>query len=187
MATKDVGRHLYVPGRLAVGVTDLTIAFPHGGTDLGSVQSIELEVTREAETLRTMEFGTEVVEVVDLGQTYTIAAALRGWDEDALNIVFPSTTELAATSGRRFVSFPGASRAGALLSASSVVLAFSPDDPETYPGVLFHRAIPLTEESATLSLALRTEGTIGVVFRAIRSVGGRAASVGLLADLDEVL
>jgi hypothetical protein len=182
VASDDLGRILRNPGRLCVSPTSLSAAFPHGGTNLGLVRGVSLRPQQVEWVVTAEEWGEETVEVIDGGRSWVIAVALRGWDPDAVQAVLPSST--LGTSGTPLASHPGSARAGALRSAAAVKLLFSPDAPAQQPAALFHRAIPLVEASAELTLALAEEGTLGVVFRAIRRASdGLAFQFGALEDL----
>lgn len=183
MSAPDLTGLLYLPGELVISPTDLTIAFPHGGTRIGLLRDIVIRPGQANTVVRTEEFGAEVVEIIEGGREWILAAALRGYDDDAIRRVFP-TTAVGAETGRRVITDGGDARAGARGSARSVPLLFSPDDTGRRPAILFHRAIPMVSESAALTLDLDMEGMIGVVFRAIRhGTSARLVSVGHLRDI----
>lgn len=183
MAAIDLTGILRMPGELIVNVTDLTIAAPYGGTRLGLVQDLVVEIEQGAVEIRTEEFGVEVVEVVDGNRAWRLAAALRSYDRDAINAVFPSTLSGSETA-QRVITDGTDARAGRRGSARAVPLLFAPDDPQRRPAILLHRAIPFPAAAAELTLDLDQEAMIGVVFRAIRHVtNNRLVSLGLIADI----
>ena len=183
MAVEDLGRFLRVPGKLVANPTNFAGAFPYGGTQLGAVREVAVRPRRAHEALTAEEYGAEVVEVVDLGESWVLAASLRGFDDDAVSAVFAATA-LGASSGHKVVDYPGSFQAGVARSASAIGLLFAPDDPLRYPAVWFPAALPVVDASAELTLQLNEEGVVGVVFYATRRAADkRAAQVGLLEDL----
>lgn len=182
MAAEDLSRIRRVPGRLSIGPTSLVTAYPHGGTAVGVVNDIAIEVVETTVPITAEEYGTEVVDVLYTGTRWGIAALLRQVpDDDVIQRVFPSTV-VGAVTGARVVQHPGTTRAGTLLSANVFVLMFTPDDPRA-PHVIFHRVIPQLAERVVISLALNREVALAVSFTAIRAADGRAVSIGDIQDL----
>jgi hypothetical protein len=182
MATEDLGRLLRVPGKLVKDPSNLGTTFPYGGTQLGAVEDVVVRPRRSSLEITGEEFGPEVLDVLNLGEAWTLGCLLRGFDADALALAFLSTA--AGTSGQKVVNYPGSFRAGTLASASSCVLLFAPDDPLLHPAVLFRRALVRLDQSAALTKAIRDEGVLALIANAIRPADGdNAVSWGLLEDL----
>ena len=182
MAAPDVTRAMRVKGRLCIDPTDFSTAWPHGGTGLGMVRDVAVRNGRMTEQITAEEFGVEVIDVIDLGESWVLAATLREWDADALAKVFPAG-KAGATTTERVVEYPKSYRAGTLLSSSTVKLLFTPDDQTIHPAVLFYRALPLVEETAELSFQLGLDLVVPVMFVAIRDASANMVQVGLLEDL----
>jgi len=181
VGTTDVSQVLRVPGRLCINPTDLATAWPHGGTGLGVVGSIVLEPTSTYQRITAEEFGAEVVDVLDLGETWVLGALCRAWgDNTVLSTLFPSTA--TGASGDKVVNYPGSYRAGTLRSSASVKLCFTPRDNRN-PGLLLYKALPLVEEASRLRLGAFNELTIPVLFIGIRDSSARQISIGVLGDL----
>ena len=174
-----------VPGRLCVNPANLAAAFPHGGTALGIVKAVSVRPGVSYQEVTAEEYGGERIEVVATGEAWVLAAILRSWDHDALSRFFPS--EVVGGSGQPLVTHPSlvadTGRAGRLLSASSIVLCFSPDSPANHPGLVMHRAIPMLDAAIETNLSLARPQEIAVVFAAIRSAAGKSVSWGRLADI----
>jgi len=176
---------LRIPGRLCIGPTSVATAFPHGGTALGSVKTMALMYQRGEFPLRSRALGI-IKDVLYTGEQWRFACALRTWDDDALDAVFPFTTQ-GATSLRELVKQHHTShRAGQLGSAVAVALLFSADDPLNQPSCYMPRAIPMFERQIRLALDLSEEHVVPVVFLAIppaSGAGGNAIQYGLLEDI----
>lgn len=176
MASPDLNEVLNAPGRLVWNPTNLATAFPHGGSALGSTRQSLLQRTDVRSEIRDEAFGQEVSEVVWCGENWVMATILRQYDADAVATVFPNTST-GTVAKRKIVSGSTTStnRPGLLLSANAGKLLFSPLDPDRVPAVLFYKAIPLTDETLRINLALDKRLEYGAVFLAIRH-----SSLGLL-------
>jgi hypothetical protein len=173
----------WIPGRFSVNPSDLTIAYPHGGTALGEKRAATVEPNQDYEVVLAEEFGGEVVEAIDAaGEGWAIAAIMRGYDDDVISRFFPNTA-VGTVTQRRLITAPGTVRAGRLMSASSVVLVFTPDALDDQPMFVFHRAIPMLKSTGMMRLADPDPFEIGVAFQAIRNTSGRAVSIGWRHDI----
>lgn len=190
MALPDISQILKAPSKIAMGPVSLSTAFPHGGVALGLTQDIVFKPTRAYEMIHEESFGNEVVDVLDLGESVVIAASLRGYDEDAVAQIFPSTIS-GTVSGKKTVSYPnpgadpnqdGTFRAGTLKSANGIKLIITPDDYVTYPAILIYNAVPLVEETAEIKFSYE-EGMIPMLFIATRDSQNRLYQWGRLEDL----
>ncbi len=167
MAATNLAEVLSAPGRLCVTPTDLSTAFPHGGTALGSVRKV---LTRRVVTkvpIVDEAFGKEIRDWVWGGENYFLAFILRQWDATAVATFFPNTAT-GATSNRVGIESPGSVRPGALASTFSVKLLFSPLDPERVPAVILYAAAPFTEETTELNHAAQQRQEIACVCHAMR-------------------
>lgn len=184
MAVEELSRILRVPAKLVLAPTNFALAYPYGGTQLGAVRDIVCKPRRKHKALTSEEYGAEVVEVVALGESCMITAALRGWDDDALNAVF-SATATGAVSGRKKIDYPGSSYAGQTLGSGATGLLVAPDDPLRMPAVYFPKAVILLDDSTALTHAIGQESLVGLVAYALRrtATDSRAYQWGLLEDL----
>lgn len=183
MATEKLQNLMFISGRLVHSPTDLTAAYPHGGTELGYAREITLIPSQVTTFIRGEEFGQTIVEAIEGGRSWVLGANLRGWDDDAIDTFFPGTA-LGTTTGRRYITETTTSpQPGALLSSRAIELLFVPDDTDNYPIILFRRALPLVEEAAELAFALRSEFTIPVMFIAIPDTDGKIIDIGWKQDI----
>jgi len=177
MATRDPLKALRVPGRVCINPTDnppgSSVPFPFGGIELGLVRDVVLRRRERRFSNTAEEFGGEPAEELYLGETWDLLFALRGFDNDAIQTLFPNTTA-HALSGQRGIVHPGSNRreGSAWSTASAVRLLFAPDEPLSHPGVYFRSAIPLVAEELELPLSRNPDAggelLIAVAFRALR-------------------
>jgi hypothetical protein len=163
-----------IPGKLCVNPTDLSTAFPHGGTGLGVVRNIVFRPGFEYRDVTAEEFGGQVVERIPVRQGCVLTATLQSFDSEALREMFWNTEE-GTVSGKRGVkeSTAGSVRAGVLLSTRSVVLCFSPDDTDRAPMLLIRRALPCAQESHDVTLNLNSDIALAVGWIGINDTSGR--------------
>lgn len=165
MSAPDLANLLRVPGRLSHTPTDLSTAYPHGGTALGAVGKVDLRLLDPPFLVTAEEIGGAPVEVIEGGARYVLDAELREFEAAALAAIFPfyaagakggpTLSHTATTSGQR---------AGlAIGSALSFVLVFTPDNPDEHPFLIFRRAVPAIQETAML--ALRGNASFGIATR----------------------
>ena len=182
MSAQNVRDALKVPGRLIINPSDLTIAFPHGGTELGLVRGIRVAPGSAYQDMTFEEFGGEIVDKLWTGDAWALAAILESFDADAISTIFQNTS-VDPDSDERVIEHPGTVKAGTFMSTRSVVLLLSPDDLENHPGVLFYRAIPMLDETAEITLRLADPLNIAVMFAAIRDTSARVVKVGQVKGL----
>ncbi len=167
MAANSALTALRVPGTLSWD----TVGNPGPGTELGLVRDVQLRVVTGLSPVLMEEFGIEVADQVYLGEVWRLGFALRGWDADAIPVVFPNTT-----AGPQ-VEWPGAGMApGNLRSADAVRLQFTPKE-SAHNTVVFASAIPELAEELEVSLSHRTEHLLLVSFLALREGASPAGSV----------
>ena len=176
MSASDVLSALRVPGKLVVTPTDISTAFPHGGTELGLVGEVVLEREERTYEVTGEEYGGEVVEDIYLGEQWKLVIALRGSDPDAIaNIFLNSTT--GTTFNLAGLSWPGTSREGRLKTSDAVKILFSPLDIKRHKGVYFRKAIPKVAENVEVIYHSGKEQVIIAGFLALRDDSTEAGSV----------
>lgn len=192
MAADDPRAIRRIPGRLSFGCTDLTAAWPHGGTGLGSTEGCILQRIGGSYPVTAEAFGGEPVEYIEEGAVWGMACRLRTFNDDAVNLLFRNTAA-GTTTQRQVVTEPGTARAGNWMSGRGILLVFTPEGathaksataPDVdAPFVVFHRAIPLIQESAELNLEQDNVFGIPTLFAAIRDSSGNLLSMGPRVDL----
>jgi len=176
-----VAQHIdHVPGYLCADPTDLSAAFPHGGTALGVCRDQRFRPGTRHFPVVAEEFG-QVVEGVYVGQSGVFVAVMRQLDDDMLLKMFRGAA--AGTSGRTLVGADetdDADRAG--IAPTPVVLYFSPLS-DTQPGIILYRAVPLVDQAAEINGRLDDDVGTAVMFLATPDDQGRSYAIGLRGDL----
>lgn len=131
MSTPDVNKAQFGTGQLAYGCTNLSLAFPHGGTALGLVgRTILKPQTRYAVGVE--EEGS-YGRVFKLGGLVLAAIELLEWNNDANTLLFQQT----ATSGSdKIVKLSRASYGSEVSALTNVV--FTAHDPAHVSWVLYN-------------------------------------------------
>lgn len=186
MSAADLNYVLQVPGRLCVGPTDLTAAFPHGGTALGEVYRAAVVHTEGWFDVEAEEYGHQVVESVWSGEQYALTAILRQFDETAIGTVFPNT--VTGTTSKRvgvkhWLDVASPVRPGHLASSRQVKLLFSPLDPDRNRAVIFYRALPRTADQKRMALSVIERLEVPVAFIAIPDATYRTTRIDFLKEL----
>lgn len=149
---------------------------PYGGVELGACKRIQVHTGVAARVITDYITG-QAIEVISTKRDPRIDLVFRQWDDDALALVFPSTT---GTPGILYQSsangLPGSSRAKKILLASTDTQGLF---------CLFQRAIPNEEETAFFNMTLDEELTIGAVFYAAEPTAGAtpAIQIGYVGDI----
>ena len=142
MIASDLTALLRVPGRLVVAPSDLTIAFPYGGTYLGLVMGIAVSERHEMELLREEMLGFAVPDGLELGEFYSLVAVVRDVRQGQAPNLFVGT-ETGAATGEAGAVVPSSTYApGTALSARNTTLLFAPLDELSHWFVFFTNACP---------------------------------------------
>lgn len=184
MAARDPTNLLVVPGRLVISPTDLSAAYPYGGTELGIVRDHVFRPNQETRQVVAEEFGGHVVEEIVTRQAAVFAAVLHSWDAAAIPHVLGNAA--AGDSGRPLVSeyvADGTVRAGQFLSERAVKLLFVPEALRTAPAILLFRAAPMLDSRAALELRRNVDAGLAVLWRALPDDTLRVYQMGALEDL----
>lgn len=179
MATGDLSRIRHLEGQLCINPTDLSTAFPHGGTAIGEYTRMRFNAREQFEGIATEAYGGSLIAKPYVGCRPIIRAVLRDWDPDALGKIHPNTT-LASTGERSIdmnASQSGKNRGG--YSPSPFILCFSPYDLENSQMVLFYRAVACPDEAEEINLSLAEEAGLGVAFEALVDATGRLGRAGI--------
>lgn len=184
MATANVLNIRRIHARLVADPTNLSTAFPYGGTALGLAKEMHFRPKVRSRPITAEELGRQTIDVLYAGESATFAAVLRDYDDDALAAIWQQT-ETGSTGRTSLLLKPktGSPRAGSLGSARSIKLLVAPTDEERDPFLILYRAIPLVEDSADLSFAIKDELGIGVVFFGIPDSSDRVYAVARKEDL----
>lgn len=166
---------IHVPGRLCANPTDLGAAFPHGGTDLGSVvahdffpQAINPDVEDES-------LGGERTETLLACERALYQVILGGFSSAmAVRVLARS---IAGGGGY------GAGDDSRLASAREFVLLFSPRYADRHPGLIIWRACGSWRESTQLALAANREIGAAAAFRGLRDATKGVYEINRLSEM----
>lgn len=183
MATANSLNIRNVAARVVKDPTDLSAAFPYGGTELGLTMKnrfapniVTRETTRE-------EWGGAAASAHYMSERGLLAMTLRDFDPDMVAAVFPNT---ASVNGHRVVrgsfassvNLPGYDLAGL---AAKILLA--PLDPDAFEGVLLFNAVPVIDEDFSAEYGIGNEVGIGLSWLAMPDSTGRTWEMGKIAGM----
>jgi hypothetical protein len=188
MAVVNYTTALRTPVKLCASPTDLSTAFPHGGTALGLAARVKIKPQALLSPITAEEFGGTVIDHIYCGEKTLVSCVLRGWDADAISTVFPNST-VGTVRGKRYIRWePGTSgqnKPGYRLSSKAVKLFFSPESVNYGPGLLVYEALPAWDEAAEISMTDDDEAVLPVAFWAVpAATTGRAYEYGFARDLN---
>lgn len=165
MAAPNARNVRFIQGKLVKDPTNLAIAYPYGGTELGLTTAVLFKPGVQARQHGAEEWGGVKIENTFIGEVAMLSLTLRGFDADALGRVFPNIAVGAAT-GRTGISgkVNGTNLPGYRMSGKAFKLLWVPDDLEECEGLLLYSAIPGVEETAELQLSTSDEFGVPVFF-----------------------
>lgn len=187
MATDDPDRVLRDGVKLCVDPTDLTIAFPHGGTSLGILGSYVLRWRYATDSARGADdrHAQENLETLFVGEFLVLAGMLRQWDNDPLGVFFPNriTGATRTVLTDQYAGVAGSRRPGTRLTTGNRKVLASPINP-TMPAVIFYSACPSLVGTMELRFSAMDELAVGFAFEAMyHPTIGKVHKVGLLSEI----
>ncbi len=184
MADLKVQDVLSVPGRFVVTPTDLTAAFPYGGTALGINSDVEYQPGYDYRPILLREKGlAKSVDFVERPGTGTLTFLIRQWDPDFQGIFWPTTS--SQTDGSELLTIPGG-KSTRLIGGNGVKLLYAPLD-ESKIAVLFYNAIPALAEPMNLPFGRNVETAYIATFYLMEDGSSRSVAIEKLENLDAVL
>ena len=190
MGAPLVIRAFRIPGRLAYGCTDLTTAWPHGGTGLGFTSRVEVVRDGPLEEIPDGAHGVLTKDLVYGGERVSLNGILRDWDADALGQVFPNVAT-GGTTGFPLIQGGGTVRAGYLYSTRVTVVVFTPQslidgNEDIHEMVVLYAALPHVEQQARMMLDLQGERAVPVSYVATARAAGDTYEIGRRRDLTAI-
>jgi hypothetical protein len=184
MASGLAAQPIKAPGRIVINPSGnlATGTFPYNGTTIGKVKGCAWKPLGTRVLIENEALG-EVTEVLEENNRYTFTCMLRGWDDDAIEVLRPGNHLRDAASQHAMLEVPGDSVPGRSVMDEAVVLLFVPDDYERVPGIVFYRAIPDWQDGAEISLQRSSELLLPLVFDCLRNDDGRIFSKGLIQGI----
>lgn len=176
MGSVDENLAFEVSGKLAYGCSDLSTAWPHGGTGLGLVGATFLSPPSLTAYLPAEETNA-AANVLHLGGDLVASFTVRAWDNDALNVMFGST---ALSGSDRIVIFPASGVGSAITTLTNLV--FTPNNPD-HPGWVVYKAAPALELNSRLYLSAYRYLEIPAVVVALPDGSDLLGKMGVFAGL----
>lgn len=170
-------------GRVVLNPTDLEAAYPYGGVEVGLTREVALTPLGTGFRVMSEAFG-EATDVLEASNEFVFACVVRGWDDDAVELLLSDGQAAGATTRRRTWSSPGIVTPGASALDRAVSLLYVPDDSLHVPACLIYRGIPSWADSAELFWQRRAELALPIALDCLRDARDRILSVGMLADLE---
>lgn len=182
MAAGDVARVIRAPGRLVVSPTNLSMAYPHGGIEVGKTRLVVLQNLGSSFRVEAESLG-EASDVLEGSHRWVLSCFLRGWDDDAVAQLFADNVGVGAVSAHARFDVPARARPGASALGRARVLLYVPDDPVHSPSVLVYRGVPDWSEGSELAWQRQEELGIPLAVECVRDDFDRILSIARLADL----
>lgn len=175
MSEPDPTKIFRAPGRLIANPSGYSPSGSHGGTVLGAVTGVLLDVATRYEAIYHDELG-KAGEVVAIQESPLVRAVLRARDNDAMQRVFTHHAGSVTTLGADplFMS-----------PTNSLVLLYAPDDPEA-PGFILLNAIPLIETAEMgLAFSILRETQLAVTFMGLNTSAASPVTgrIGKVSDI----
>lgn len=183
MAAGNASRILRAPGRLVVNPSDLSLAYPYGGTEVGKTRLAVLQSLGTGYRVECEGLGGEASDILEGPARYVFSCFLRGWDDDAVETLFADNHVAGDVSGHAVLREPFARISGSSALPRAVSLLYVPDDPINAPACLIYRGVPDFSDGAELAWQRGEELGIPLAVECVRGVTGKIVEVGRLADL----
>lgn len=177
MSSASAQRVLRLTGHLCINPTDLSTAFPHGGTALGMVRDAEFRPNDDTYWITAEEWGRAPVAGLSTGSDPTFTGVLRDFDPDAVNSIFANTGTTAGDIKPVLGSaFGGTVTAGALRATTK--LCFSPRAVQDHPFLILYVACPYLLKEAVLQMSTMEELVVAFGFKALPDSAGKTYQFG---------
>jgi hypothetical protein len=182
MTAGNASRVIRAPGRLVVAPTNLGVAYPYGGVEVGKTRLVVVRVLGTNVRVESEGLG-EATDVLERQNHFVFSCFLRGWDDDAIEQLWPDNFTVGAATGHAVFDAPGRSVPGASMLDRAKVLLYVPDNVAEVPAVLIYRGVPDWSDSAEMAFQRGDELGLPLAVECLRSASGRILKIGRLADL----
>ncbi len=182
MVAGNVARIVHAPGRVVVDPTNLSAAYPHGGTEVGKTNAFALQPFGEVFRVEYEGLG-EAGDILEANKSWRAAFFLRGFDDDAIEQLTSWGYVVGGVSQHATFNEPGNKVPGesALLRAKKVL--YVPDDLIHTPAILIYRGVADWTVGAEIAFQRGEELGIPITVDCVRDTNGNMLTVGRFADL----
>jgi len=182
MVAGHASRTVRASGKLVVGPTNLSAAFPYGGTQVGRSKLVVVQSFGEPYRIEGEGIG-RATDVLEPEKRHMFSCILRGWDDDAVDLLLNDGDTVGGTSGHAVYSVPGSATPGRSALSRAIMILYVPDDLVHVPAVLVYAGIPYLSPGAEMAFQSRAELGVPLVAECFRDGNGNTLSIGRLADL----
>ena len=177
-------RIIRAPGRIIVDPTQAFLGgvFPYGGTELGAVKGVSLASAASARVVMSEGIGAPS-DILEANHRWAFSSVVRGWDDDAIEQLFPDAYAEGAISQHASMKAPGSATPGASAMNRARKIVFVPDDPIHAPAVILYSAVAQLAEGSALSFARDEEVGLAIAWECFVDGSARILEVGRLVDL----
>lgn len=182
MAAGNASQVIRAPGRLIVAPTALNIPGVYGGTEIGLTRACVLQPMGSPFRIECEGLG-DASDMLNRPLRYVFSCFLRGFDDNALALLFPDFVDVGTISGHAVYSAPGSKVPGTSALSRGRTFLYVPDDTINVPAVLIHRGIPDWSPGAALAFQRQDELGVPLTIECLRNSSGNSLSVGRLVDL----
>jgi hypothetical protein len=183
MAAGDIARVLRAPGTLVVNPTQEFDGntSPYGGTEIGKANLCVLQPLGTSFRVESEALG-EATDILEPNNQYVFSCFLRGWDDDAIEILRGDLYQEGDVTQHAFLEIPLAVPGTSAISRA-VVMVYVPDDLIHVPGIVIYRGIPMWTDGAELAFQRGEELGLPLTVDCLRDHGGNMVRAGRLPDL----
>lgn len=170
------------PGRLVVNPTDLGVAYPFGGIEIGLTKSVVVQSLGSLFRVQNEGLG-EATDVVEANNRWVVGLFVRGFDDDALTHLLADHADVGAVSGHTHLIVPNRAQPGTSALPRAKKFLYYPEDPINVPSLLVYRGIPDLADNAEIAFQRGQEFGFPMAIECLRGDSGRILEIGRLADL----
>ena len=183
MVAGSASRTLRSPGRIVIGPTNLSAAYPYGGTEIGRAKTVVLTSIGQSFRVSCEGLGGEPSDVLGSPSYYVFSCFLRGWDDDAVYELFQNNYVQGPATGHSMIREPANRVGGASKYSRAVSILFVPDDLAHSPAILVYAGIPDFSDGAEVVFQRGEELGVPLAVECVRGITGKILEIGRLADL----
>lgn len=185
MASANSVKIIRAPGRVVIGPTTSADSgsFPFGGTEIGRIGMFALASNGDNLTVEP-EGLSRVADVLEGSIRFSVSFQLRGWDDDAIELLFPDQFAEGDLTRHAVFAVPGVTKPGSSALARAQTILFVPDDPVNVPALIVYRGVPDWRRASDVALRRNQELAIPVAIEAVQDDSGRILAMGRIHDLE---
>lgn len=182
MSAGDASQILRTPGRWVIGPTDLSLAYPYGGIEIGRSKAVVVRNLGHAMRIISEGLG-EATDILDADNRFVVAFTMRGWNRDALERLKTDNYAEGTISKQAVFSVPGNNQPGSSTLGRARVMLYVADDVIQAPSVLIYRGVPDWTEGGEIAFQRGEELAFPMAVECFRNTNNKTLAIGRLIDL----